>query len=154
MALSLSSEAPLHHVVGWHQWSVFGSWTFREAPWDPGVSRSATGSPIRNGQFRARQVPRSPGYIWRLELEEQANDTGPTSDAASRFSAAGPPAKAVKKSHHRDLMALLGRELQDRYGRAGEFHVLFQQVQPPFLPWRLRQPGRWWRRIWWRLSGS
>ena len=109
---------------------------------------------MRNGEFRALQVPTSPGYIWRLELEEQLNGTGPTSAATSRFSAAGPPAKTVQKSHHRDLMALLGQELQDRYGRAGEFHVLFQQVHRMFPEKHLQAPNPWWRRIWRHLSRS
>ena len=162
MAMSLLSTAPAQHFIGRNYWPVSGTWTFREATGDvddPGPTRS---SPMRSGVFRARQDAASKGDTWELELEEIIrSETSLTAEALDGSGLATPgassgrtPAEVVKKSGHRELMALLKWELEIRYGRAGELQVLFQQVHPLFPPRRPLEQERWWDRIWNRLAGS
>jgi hypothetical protein len=110
-----------------------------EAATHLGVSTDTVRRRIRNGELQARQEPTPQGYVWRVELpEEAALET--TNPAAWR------ELVDVLKDEVallREQLAAHQEELASKNKQIEQLHVLLQQAQAALPPPRDNRP--WWR---------
>ena len=148
------------------QWPTTGAWLCRTSAPLSSESRSGGGDEVHSGTFQARLEPVLGGYTysWRAEIVVD-DDTGQEVQylegmlSGARSTKVGPLSRrrlarsgiqVAKTQRQEHLTATLKRELEDRYGRVQEMHVLFREVQS--MPWQDPQRAPWYDRLSGRLA--
>ena len=113
-----------------------------EAATHLGVSTDTIRRRIRNGELQARQEPTPQGYVWRVELPEEAEKAA--------LEATNPAAWRELVDVLKDEVALLREqlaahqeELASKNKQIEQLHVLLQQAQAALPP--PRDNRSWWR---------
>ena len=146
-------------------WPATGAWVCRTSATLSSESRSGGGDGVHSGTFQARPEPVLGGYTytWRAEIVEDnavqevqhlermlpgagSTKVGPISPR--RLARSG--IQAAKTQGHKHLVAAVKRELEERYGKVQEMHVLFREAQS--LPWQGPQRAPWYDRLSGRLA--
>ena len=144
-------------------WPATGVWLCRTSAPPSSELRSADGDDVHAGTFQARAEPVLGGFThtWHTEIAE--DDTGqqvrrlkrmlPGSGSNKagaisprRLARSGIQMAETRRQGH--LIAALKKDLEDRYGRIQEMHVIFREMQsepwqdPRGVPWYDPLSGR------------